>query len=55
MIPRAAAPKTCVICKLPIEHPTRNQIAHTIGACASVMARREADRAIERRRRRKKG
>jgi hypothetical protein len=47
--------RLCLICRQPIERPTRNQKAHTMGPCANVMARREADRAIERRRRRKKG
>ena len=52
MMPRGPE-RLCLICRQPMERPTRNQKAHTVGSCANVMAGREADRAIERRRRRK--
>jgi len=53
MMPRGPE-RLCLICRQPMERPTQNQKAHTMGPCANAMARLEADRAIERRRQRNK-
>jgi hypothetical protein len=29
--------RECVVCKLPIENPTKTQLAHTLGPCAGVL------------------